>query len=307
MLALPAPPGWAPAPTTFEYAPPMAFQSVFPIEIYERIIDFCAHAANFPNALRDCRLALSAWALTCKALLNRVRFHLWREIRLRDEKEVNALTQTLRRNSHLSTFIRSLDVWDDAPASMFIALMNAKVKHLRYVHLSGERPLRHKLFFQTIFQFKSVTMLWISFRIQAHQFMRLLCCFPKLLFLRLEGQQDCYAPIPEATKYAPKFKLECLQVRFLPGETHVLAWRYILRCLMDTNRCLTSLKVLEFEFSDTWDGIHVDMDSISLALASAKETLTDLRITYSHDRGMKELVDTSILSKSPLPIIYDSY
>lgn len=302
MLALPAPPGWEPAPFSLEYISPSrshpgSFQSTFPVEIYERIIDFCAHPANFPNALRDCRLALRTWALTCKALLRRVRFHLWREIKLRDEKEVNALTQTLRRNCHLSTFIQFLDVWMDAPASMFITLVNAKMRHLQYMHISGERPLRHKLFFQTMFQFKMVTMLWISFRIQAHQFMRLLCCFPNLLLLKLDGEQDCYAPIPEATKYAPKFKLECFQFKFSPEETHVEAWRYILRCLMDTQRCLTTLRILEVDFSDTWDGVHVDMENISLILSSAGETLTDLVLHYTHDWNFKEPGDTHVISK----------
>ncbi|CAL1706583.1 unnamed protein product [Somion occarium] len=222
---------------------------VFPVEVLERIIDFCAHPDTFPlGGIDESRDALRAWSLTHRILLRRCRMHLWREIILRDELGVNNLLQALRSDLHISTYIQSLTVWFETPSSVFTSLMNARLAHLRYIRLHSEPVLFHKVFFKTMQQFKNITVLWTSGRMQAHHLMRLLCCFPNLQFLHMANAEECLAPVPHAKHYSPKFKLECLHLYFANADSQIAAWRYISRCLSNTPTSVMSLKILDIIF-----------------------------------------------------------
>lgn len=75
-----------------------------PVEVWERIIDFCAHAAYLNND----RHMLHACILTCRSWVPTGRYHLYSYVDLRTEENFHRFLDTITSNPELGTFVRYL-------------------------------------------------------------------------------------------------------------------------------------------------------------------------------------------------------
>ncbi|KAK7681767.1 hypothetical protein QCA50_015114 [Cerrena zonata] len=90
--------------------------SILPIEVIERIIDFCSmriySTKTAVELLEDPRKVLMACALSCRALLPRSRYNLFRHVELSGDAPSKALIHTLRTNKNCALNVRVLEITD---------------------------------------------------------------------------------------------------------------------------------------------------------------------------------------------------
>lgn len=86
-----------------------------PLEVHERIIDFCAHDSFVDADIRT----LHACALTCRGWVPRSRLHLYRYIRLPTERAFRHFLSTIRATPELGSFMCGLDLGKEDPGSIY--------------------------------------------------------------------------------------------------------------------------------------------------------------------------------------------
>ena len=150
----------------------LQYNGVFPVEVYEHIIDIIASTYrdvspnHNPSEGRERRKTLLACSLTCRAWLIRIRYHLYRTMTLYKHDELLHLTALIKAFPVVGQHIEVLQIFyprGDYRSNLVFIYLSKLLTNVKSVVLStfpwqGLRPI----FFPLAAKFTSVTNLRIQ-------------------------------------------------------------------------------------------------------------------------------------------------
>ncbi|KAI0925674.1 hypothetical protein AcV5_008350 [Taiwanofungus camphoratus] len=197
---------------------------IFPIEIFERIIDFLS--GDHPFWLD--RQTLSYCALTCRAWLPRSRYHLFHDVTIRNSRQLYRFAKQLTASPHLDGLVDELSIVYPHPrllnvVPIMLARKLTKVNRLR-IHGGLLEQLRlsrvDQKFLMPLAEFASITQFELIDATFAKltDFGRLICAFTNLSILTCMrvGWPQCRSKPPSFACYRSHFKLKGLFLESCP-------------------------------------------------------------------------------------------
>ena len=246
-----------------------------PVEVWERVIDFCAEYAYIARAapiLRSC-------ALTCRSWTLRSHYHLFYYITIKSEKSLTRFANVLRTSPQRAEYVRYLQAGSIPnpdrplanryptllPLKLAFKLPNLKALHLQcYPH--DARDVLKLAVLKTVTQLTLTGCVFAKF----NDFVRLVQAFGNLSELRLRTASDTISPSsynPETlrTPTAKQVKLTMLtlHVSLIPKTflTNFVNW--ILTT--PTTTSITSLVIVSA--SPTWFNLPDHMNPVEALIA----------------------------------------
>ncbi|CAL1698713.1 unnamed protein product [Somion occarium] len=256
-----------------------------PIELLERLLDHYGdmimynHNPTLSDGRHQYYRILRSCALTCKALLPRSRYNLYRSVILGDKHE--HFIEILKGSPHLAHYIRALHVVGSRicnPPSVFVCLVG-RLPHIRALGIVVAQDLfLHKRFHMALSSFSTITMLTLCVQIGVPEIHRLLYTLPNVRYLEL-----VIAPLePEDStayhkmRYAPRCRLTSNFV-----ERH-LGWLRLYHSFLRTPELFSSLKRLYIEIV-SWEGETKRNAEVSSLLLSTAQSSLEEAFLYFHE------------------------
>lgn len=193
-----------------------------PVEVWERVIDFCA---EYSYIARDARI-LRSCALTCRSWAPRSHYHLFYYITIKSESSLLRLASIIRTSPTRAEYVRYLQAGstfnvDQPLAHRYPALLPIKLAfrlhNLKGIHLQSYPPDSHDV--SKLSAFKSVTQLTLTGCIFTtfNDFVKLVQAFGNLCDLRIRTTGDTkklssFNPEILRTPVAKQLKIKALTV-----------------------------------------------------------------------------------------------
>ncbi|CAL1698712.1 unnamed protein product [Somion occarium] len=214
---------------------------------------------------------LRSWALTCKALLPRCRYNLYRSVMLWGKQHEKFL-RTLENNPYLASYIRALHLFGDIlsrPPSILIYLAG-KLPNVRVLQLIiCPEIFTHQYLHKALSSFSTITMLILLVRLGIFDIQRLLHTLSNLQYLELleppiilPGSNPhcriCCPPRCRLTSFVASLRFETTLIRTSMGDRTIVKppnpdWFALYRALLRTPEFISTMKRFYIEVI-SWEG-----------------------------------------------------
>ncbi|CAL1698710.1 unnamed protein product [Somion occarium] len=286
-----------------------------PIEILEQLLDHYGDMLvyNHNPTLPDNRLQyyeiLKSRALTCKALLPRSRYNLYRSVIL--ENRHKHFIETLKGSPHLARYIRVLHIVSyklSKPPSIFFCLAG-RLPHIHALEIAvAEDIFLHKHLHMALSSFSTITMLTLCIRIGVPEIQRLLHTLYNLRYLELlvppivpadssAYQKTCHAPRCRLTSFVTTLRMVTqpaipdIGIHRRIMDPHP-GWLPLYYSFLQTPELFSSLKRFYIEIM-SWAGETERNAEVSSLLFSAAHSSLEEAFIYFHEpenTGLTRLV-----------------
>lgn len=280
-----------------------------PIEILERFLDHYGgmlilyhHDLNATGDRCGYYKPLRSWALTCKALLPRCRYNLYRSVLLWGKQQHDKFLRTLENNPYLANYIRALHLFGSAisrPPSILIYLAG-KLPHVRALQLSiCPGIFAHQSLHRALSSFSTVTMLILAVRIGVPDVQRLLHTLAHLRYLELADSpmdfpnsnprcRACSPPRCHLTSFIASLRLDAQSAIPSMGVRRTIrppnsGWFTLYRALLRTPEFMSTVRRLYIQVM-SWEGRTETNANITSSLLSTAGASLEEAFIYFHER-----------------------